>query len=86
LGWGLTGTFGELLPHFTTFEVLSIRLWSHFFAGTPIFPDFIVPFGQGIFSFGSMPIGFLLSSLMFYYLFAVRAFQLAPVSIAGALL
>jgi drug/metabolite transporter (DMT)-like permease len=80
LGWGLTGTFVKLLTNLTTFEVLSIRLLVAFLTTLPIFlihhqllSDFLALVRK--------PIGLLLSSLMmFYYLFAVRAFQLAPVS------
>jgi drug/metabolite transporter, DME family len=80
LTWGLTGTFIKLLPDFTTLEILTIRLLVALTAALSIFlirrsllQEFLTLIRQ--------PSGLLLSSLMvFYYLFAVRAFQLAPVS------
>ena len=80
LGWALTGTFVKLLPDFTTLEVLSIRLLVAFFATIPIFL-ILRPLWSEFLALVRTPIGCLLSSLMvLYYLFAVRAFQLAPVS------
>ncbi len=80
LTWGLTGTFIKLLPSFTTIEVLSIRLGIAFFLTLVIFtvrPSLL----SASLTLIRQPVGILLSSLMvFYYLFAVRAFQLAPVS------
>ncbi len=80
LGWGLTGTFVKLLPDFTTLEVLALRLVVAFLVALPIFlidRSLRTQFLDLI----QTPIGLGLSSLMvFYYLFAVRAFQLAPVS------
>ncbi|MGB3297656.1 MAG: DMT family transporter [Phormidesmis sp.] len=80
LTWGLTGTFIKLLPGFTTIEVLSVRIGIAFsltliiFAAKPALLSASVRLIR-------QPTGILLSSLMvFYYLFAVRAFQLAPVS------
>jgi drug/metabolite transporter (DMT)-like permease len=80
LGWGLTGTFIKLLPQFSTFEILAIRLVMSFIALSPI-----LLIRRSLYSQLKIlirkPIVILLSSLMvFYYLFAVRAFQLAPVS------
>ncbi|EDX83735.1 Integral membrane protein DUF6 [Synechococcus sp. PCC 7335] len=79
LTWGLTGTFIKLLPGFTTLEVLSIRVLSAFVSTLVVFvfyPSLLSTAIQLI----RRPTGLLLSSLMvFYYLFAVRAFQLAPV-------
>ena len=80
LTWGLTGTFIKLLPSFTTLEVLSIRIGIAFSLTLAIFavrPSLLSASLKLI----RQPVGILLSSLMvFYYLFAVRAFQLAPVS------
>ena len=80
LGWGLTGTFIKLLPDFTTLEILALRLVVAFLTTLPIFltsPQLRTQFLKLI----RTPIGLSLSILMvFYYLFAVRAFQLAPVS------
>jgi drug/metabolite transporter, DME family len=80
LGWGLTGTFIKLLPQFSTVEILAIRLVVSFVALVPI-----LLIRRSLYSQLNIlirkPIVLLLSSLMvFYYLFAVRAFQLAPVS------
>ncbi|MBE9181601.1 DMT family transporter [Oculatella sp. LEGE 06141] len=80
LGWGLTGILIKLMPQFTTLEVLSIRLVVAFLVMFPIFllrrslrSDLCLLMGK--------PLALVLSSLMvLYYLFAVRAFQLAPVS------
>lgn len=80
LTWGLTGTFIKLLPTFSTVEILTVRLVVALGAMIPLltlrrsaWPELV--------KFVRQPIGLLLSSLMvFYYLFAVRAFQLAPVS------
>ncbi|MBE9157929.1 DMT family transporter [Nodosilinea sp. LEGE 06152] len=79
LGWGLTGTFIKLMPQFSTLEVLSIRLG---IAGLVMLP--ILVMRRTLWSDLRMllkdPLTVLLSSLMvLYYLFAVRAFQLAPV-------
>ena len=78
--WGLTGTFIKLLPSFTTLEVLSIRILIALSATLIIFlarPSLLAESLALI----RKPSGALLSSLMvLYYLFAVRAFQLAPVS------
>ncbi|MBE9101275.1 DMT family transporter [Vacuolonema iberomarrocanum] len=80
LGWGLTGTFVKLLPDFTTLEVLSLRLGVAFLVTLPIFLTNRLLRMQ-FFELIRTPLGLGLSSLMvFYYLFAVRAFQLAPVS------
>ncbi len=80
LGWALTGTFVKLLPHFTTLEVLSIRLLVAFFVAIPLFLIYR-PLLSEFLALVRTPIGILLSGLMvLYYLFAVRAFQLAPVS------
>jgi drug/metabolite transporter, DME family len=80
LGWGLTGTFIKLLPQFTTLEVLAIRLIVAFVTTLPILvlrPSL----GMELRCLMRQPLAIALSSLMvFYYLFAVRAFQLAPVS------
>lgn len=80
LTWGLTGTFIKLLPSFTTIEVLAIRIGIAFSLTLVIFtvrPALLSASLRLI----RRPVGILLSSLMvFYYLFAVRAFQLAPVS------
>ena len=77
--WGLTGTFIKLLPSFTTMEVLSIRVLIAFAFTLVVFilrPRLLSASMQ----LTRRPTGLLLSSLMvFYYLFAVRAFQLAPV-------
>ena len=79
LTWGLTGIFIKLLPGFTTLEVLSIRISVALICtiGTvAIRPNILLSSLRLI----KKPIGVLLASLMvFYYLFAVRAFQLAPV-------
>ena len=78
--WGLTGSFIKLLPDFSTVEVLAVRILLAF---TVTLPIFCVQPGLLWASLALLrrPVGILLSSLMvFYYLFAVRAFQLAPVS------
>ncbi len=80
LGWGITGSFVKLLPDFTTLEVLALRLaiacgvtGPVFLANDSLRAEFL--------SLMRSPPGLSLSSLMvLYYLFAVRAFQLAPVS------
>lgn len=78
--WGLTGSFIKLLPGFTTVEVLAVRILLAFAVTLPIFlvqPALLLE----SLALVRRPFGILLSSLMvFYYLFAVRAFQLAPVS------
>jgi drug/metabolite transporter, DME family len=80
LGWGLTGTFVKLLPDFTTLEVLALRLVVAFLITLPILLTNRLLRTQFLMLIRT-PIGIGLSSLMvFYYLFAVRAFQLAPVS------
>ena len=80
LTWGLTGTFIKLLPGFTTLEVLSIRILLAAVVTVIIFTFRPALFAEAR-SLVRKPAGILLSSLMlFYYLFAVRAFQLAPVS------
>jgi drug/metabolite transporter (DMT)-like permease len=80
LGWGLTGTFIKLLPQFSTFEILAIRLAVSFAMLLPILLLRRSLYCQ-LKILICQPIIILLSSLMvFYYLFAVRAFQLAPVS------
>ncbi|PSR18380.1 hypothetical protein C8255_07590 [filamentous cyanobacterium CCP3] len=79
LGWGLTGTFIKLMPQFSTLEVLSMRLG---IAGLVMLPMLIVrrPLWSDLRMLLKDPLTVLLSSLMvLYYLFAVRAFQLAPV-------
>lgn len=80
LAWGLTGTFIKLLTDFTTIEVLSIRIITALLVTLVIFilrPSLWADSTALL----RQPIGILLASLMvFYYLFAVRAFQLAPVS------
>lgn len=80
LTWGLTGTFIKLLPSFTTIEVLSIRILIALSATLIIF--LVRPsLRSESLTLIRKPSGVLLSSLMvLYYLFAVRAFQLAPVS------
>jgi drug/metabolite transporter, DME family len=80
LGWGLTGTFVKLLPGFTTLEVLALRLVVAFLLTFPILLT-NRPLRTQFLTLIRTPIGLGLSSLMvFYYWFAVRAFQLAPVS------
>ena len=80
LTWGLTGTFIKLLPNFTTIEVLSLRIGIAFCLTLAIFAVRPLLLSKSI-KLIRQPVGILLSSLMvFYYLFAVRAFQLAPVS------
>ncbi len=78
--WGLTGSFIKLLPGFSTVEVLAVRILIAFAVTLPIFlvqPGLL----SASLALVRRPVGILLSSLMvFYYLFAVRAFQLAPVS------
>ncbi|MGG6239872.1 DMT family transporter [Nodosilinea sp. AN01ver1] len=79
LGWGLTGTFIKLMPQFSTLEVLSMRLG---IAGLVMLPILVVrrPLWSDLRMLLKDPLTVLLSSLMvLYYLFAVRAFQLAPV-------
>ncbi|MGB7248231.1 MAG: DMT family transporter [Phormidesmis sp.] len=79
LAWGLTGTFIKLLPDFTTLEVLSIRILVALVITLAIFLIRPSLCSQSLIVL-RRPIGILLASLMvFYYLFAVRAFQLAPV-------
>ena len=78
--WGLTGTFIKLLPSFTTLEVLSIRILIALSATLVIFLARPSLLSESL-ALIRKPSGALLSSLMvLYYLFAVRAFQLAPVS------
>ncbi len=80
LTWGLTGTFTKLLPTYTTLEVLAIRLLLAM--GVTLLLFLLQPslLSKSV-ALVRQPVGMLLSSLMlFYYLFAVRAFQLAPVS------
>lgn len=80
LGWGLTGTFVKLLPNFTTLEVLWLRSVVAFLVTAPILA-IDRPMRTQFLTLIRTPIGLSLSSLMVcYYLFAVRAFQLAPVS------
>ncbi|MGC1216312.1 MAG: DMT family transporter [Phormidesmis sp.] len=80
LTWGLTGTFIKLLPSFTTLEVLAIRLLLAMGVTLVLFALQPSLFSKSI-ALIRQPVGVLLASLMlFYYLFAVRAFQLAPVS------
>lgn len=80
LAWGLTGAFIKLLPNFTTIEVLSIRIVISLLVTLAIFVVRPSLWSDSI-ALVQQPIGILLASLMvFYYLFAVRAFQLAPVS------
>lgn len=80
LTWGLTGTFIKLLSEFTTIEVLTLRIVTAtvFALGfSLIYPQLLTKAYELV----RQPLGILLASLMvFYYLFAVRAFQLAPVS------
>ncbi|PSN10669.1 hypothetical protein C7293_27205 [filamentous cyanobacterium CCT1] len=79
LGWGLTGTFIKLMPQFSTLEVLAMRLG---IAGLVMLPVLIMrrPLWSDLRMLLKDPLTVLLSSLMvLYYLFAVRAFQLAPV-------
>lgn len=78
--WGLTGSFIKLLPGFTTVEVLAVRILLAFAVTLPIFLAQPALLSESL-ALVRRPVGILLSSLMvFYYLFAVRAFQLAPVS------
>jgi len=80
LGWGLTGMFVKLLPDFTTLEVLGLRLLVSVLTTLP-FLFIHRPLRTQFLMLTRTPEGLGLSSLMvFYYLFAVRAFQLAPVS------
>ncbi|MBD1909084.1 MULTISPECIES: DMT family transporter [unclassified Leptolyngbya] len=80
LGWGLTGTFIKLMPQFTTLEILTVRLVIALLATLPIL-IMRRSLQLELRSLVRNPQTILLSSLMvFYYLFAVRAFQLAPVS------
>ncbi|MFK7804549.1 MAG: DMT family transporter [Anaerolineae bacterium] len=80
LGWGLTGTFVKLLPSFSTFEVLAYRLIVSLLTILPIL-IFNRPLRSQFTALIQSRSGLTLSSLMvLYYLFAVRAFQLAPVS------
>lgn len=80
LGWGLTGTFIKLMPGFSTLDVLAIRLIVAFFTTLPVLV-INASLRTQFFALIRTPMGLSLSSLMvFYYLFAVRAFQLAPVS------
>lgn len=80
MGWGLTGTFIKLMPEFTTLEILSVRLVIAFLVTSPIL-ILHHSLRSELRMLISKPMTILLSSLMvFYYLFAVRAFQLAPVS------
>lgn len=80
LGWGLTGMFVKLLPDFTTLEVLGLRLLVAVLTTLP-FLSIHRPLRTQFLTLIRTPMGLGLSSLMvFYYLFAVRAFQLAPVS------
>lgn len=79
LGWGLTGTFIKLMPQFSTLDVLAMRLG---IAGLVVLPILAMrrPLWSDLRVLLRDPLTVLLSSLMvFYYLFAVRAFQLAPV-------
>jgi len=78
--WGLTGTFIKLLPGFSTIEILAIRTLLSLAVTLVIFLFRPALLSESL-ALLRRPIGILLSSLMlFYYLFAVRAFQLAPVS------
>lgn len=78
--WGLTGTFIKLLPSFSTVEILAIRTLLSLAITLVIFLFRPALWSESL-SLLRRPVGLLLSSLMlFYYLFAVRAFQLAPVS------
>ncbi len=80
LAWGLTGTFIKLLPTFTTIEVLSTRIFISLAVTLVIFIVRPSLWSESL-ALIRQPVGILLASLMvFYYLFAVRAFQLAPVS------
>lgn len=80
LGWGLTGTFVKLLPNFTTLEVLGLRLTIAFLIALPILVSNRLLMAQFL-TLMRTPVGLDKSSLMvFYYLLAVRVFQLAPVS------
>ncbi|MGB5971833.1 MAG: DMT family transporter [Nodosilinea sp.] len=79
-GWGLTGTFIKLMPQFSTLDVLSIRLGT---AGLVMLP--MLAMRPALWSDLRVLLrtrsAMLLASLMvLYYVFAVRAFQLAPVS------
>ena len=78
--WGLTGTFIKLLPDFSTVEILAIRTLLSLAVTLLIFlfqPRLLT---ESI-ALVRRPVGVLLASrMLFYYLFAVRAFQLAPVS------
>lgn len=80
LTWGLTGTFIKLLPAFTAIEVLALRIMTALALALCLClvkPQLLTK----AYKLVRQPLGILLSSLMvFYYLFAVRAFQLAPVS------
>lgn len=80
LTWGLTGTFIKLLPTFTTIEILSMRIFVALAVTLMIFLVQPSLRDQSLWLI-RQPVGILISSLMvLYYLFAVRAFQLAPVS------
>lgn len=80
LTWGLTGTFIKLLPSFSTVEILAIRTLLSLAVTLVIFLFRPALLSESL-ALLRRPVGILLSSLMlFYYLFAVRAFQLAPVS------
>ncbi|WP_040695263.1 DMT family transporter [Nodosilinea nodulosa] len=80
LGWGLTGTFIKLMPGFSTLEVLAIRLLVALLITLPVLA-INASLRTQVFALMRTRMGLSLSSLMvFYYLFAVRAFQLAPVS------
>ncbi|MEM8504677.1 MAG: DMT family transporter [Cyanobacteria bacterium P01_D01_bin.1] len=80
LTWGLTGTFIKLLPEFTTLEVLALRISIALVSALCLClvkPRILTQ----AYKLVRQPLGILLASLMvLYYLFAVRAFQLAPVS------
>lgn len=80
LGWAFTGILIKQLPQFTTLEVLSMRLLVAF---AVMLPAVLLwrSLRSTLRALIGKPTVCLLSSLMvFYYLFAVRAFQLAPVS------
>ncbi len=80
LTWGLTGTFIKLLPNFTTIEVLTLRILTALVLALCLCATNPRLLTQA-YKLVRQPLGILLASLMvFYYLFAVRAFQLAPVS------
>lgn len=80
LGWGFTGILIKLMPQFTTLEILAIRLVVALLVMVPVL---LVSraLRSSVHTLIVKPTVIVLSSLMvFYYLFAVRAFQLAPVS------